>query len=117
MTTDRNLFFCASLLIFLGVLMSYSLSTYTTVVLYHYGEFHFFIRQLVSAIIGIVIMWGLSRVDPSKWFSRLGFFLLFIFFGSCFSFYNFDMNGTIIGPKLAIFSFAGSQLSTFRHLL
>ncbi|EEC25160.1 hypothetical protein HPB128_155g26 [Helicobacter pylori B128] len=78
MTTDRNLFFCASLLIFLGVLMSYSLSTYTTVVLYHYGEFHFFIRQLVSAIIGIVIMWGLSRVDPSKWFSRLGFFLLFI---------------------------------------
>ncbi len=25
MTTDRNLFFCASLLIFLGVLMSYSL--------------------------------------------------------------------------------------------
>lgn len=78
MTTDRNLFFCASLLIFLGVLMSYSLSTYTTVVLYHYGEFHFFIRQLLSAIIGIVIMWGLSRVDPSKWFSRLGFFLLFI---------------------------------------
>ncbi len=78
MTTDRNLFFCASLLIFLGVLMSYSLSTYTTVVLYHYGEFHFFIRQLSSAIIGIVIMWGLSRVDPSKWFSRLGFFLLFI---------------------------------------
>ncbi|MFS7885920.1 FtsW/RodA/SpoVE family cell cycle protein [Helicobacter pylori] len=78
MTTDRNLFFCASLLIFLGVLMSYSLSTYTTVVLYHYGEFHFFIRQLVSAIMGIIIMWGLSRVDPSKWFSRLGFFLLFV---------------------------------------
>lgn len=74
MTTDRNLFFCASLLIFLGVLMSYSLSTYTTVVLYHYGEFHFFMRQLVSAIMGIIIMWGLSRVDPSKWFSRLGFF-------------------------------------------
>ncbi|WRC95586.1 FtsW/RodA/SpoVE family cell cycle protein [Helicobacter pylori] len=78
MTTDKSLFFCASLLIFLGVLMSYSLSTYTTVVLYHYGEFHFFIRQLSSAIIGIVIMWGLSRVDPSKWFSRLGFFLLFV---------------------------------------
>lgn len=78
MTTDKSLFFCASLLIFLGILMSYSLSTYTTVVLYHYGEFHFFIRQLLSAIMGIVIMWGLSRVDPSKWFGRLGFFLLFI---------------------------------------
>ncbi|CAK00371.1 cell division protein ftsW [Helicobacter acinonychis str. Sheeba] len=58
--------------------MSYSLSTYTTVVLYHYGEFHFFIRQLISAIMGIVVMWGLSRVDPKKWFSPLGFSLLFI---------------------------------------
>ncbi len=80
MTTDKSLFFCASLLIFLGVLMSYSLSTYTTVVLYHYGEFHFFMRQLVSAIMGIVIMWGLSRVDPSKWFGRLGIWLFFLFF-------------------------------------
>ncbi|WP_104745055.1 FtsW/RodA/SpoVE family cell cycle protein [Helicobacter acinonychis] len=78
MTTEKSLFFCTSLLIFLGVLMSYSLSTYTTVVLYHYGEFHFFIRQLTSAIMGIVAMWGLSRVDPKKWFSPLGFSLLFI---------------------------------------
>lgn len=27
---------------------------------------------------GIVIMWGLFRVDFSKWFSCLGFFLFFI---------------------------------------
>ncbi|AFI05770.1 cell division protein FtsW [Helicobacter cetorum MIT 99-5656] len=74
----RNLFFCASLLIFLGVLMSYSLSSYTTIVLYHYGEFHFFIRQLLSAVMGITIMWGLSKLDPNEWFSRLGFLLFFL---------------------------------------
>ncbi|WP_104748343.1 FtsW/RodA/SpoVE family cell cycle protein [Helicobacter cetorum] len=78
MTADRNLFFCASLLIFFGVLMSYSLSSYTSVVLYHYGEFHFFERQLISAILGIGIMWGLSKLDPKKWFSPLGFLLFFL---------------------------------------
>ncbi|AFI03384.1 FtsW/RodA/SpoVE family cell cycle protein [Helicobacter cetorum] len=78
MTADRNLFFCVSALIFLGVLMSYSLSSYTSVVLYHYGEFHFFVRQLFSAFLGIGIMWGLSKLDPKKWFSRLGFLLFFL---------------------------------------
>ncbi len=76
----RHLFTCASILMILSVLLSYSLSTYTTLI-YHYQEFHFFLRQLVATIIGIILMWGISWFDPNKWFSKLGFTL---FLGSFF---------------------------------
>ncbi|BDQ29147.1 FtsW/RodA/SpoVE family cell cycle protein [Helicobacter ailurogastricus] len=71
----RYLFTLASLLMIFSVLLSYSLSTYTTLI-YHYSEFHFFIRQLVAVIVGILLMWGLSWLDPDKWFSKIGFALL-----------------------------------------
>ncbi|WP_104638417.1 FtsW/RodA/SpoVE family cell cycle protein [Helicobacter bizzozeronii] len=76
----RYLFFYASMLMILSVLLSYSLSTYVTM-LYHYKETHFFIRQLIAVVAGIILMWGVSWLDPNKWFSKIGFA---IFFGSFF---------------------------------
>ncbi|WP_104740310.1 FtsW/RodA/SpoVE family cell cycle protein [Helicobacter bizzozeronii] len=76
----RYLFFYASMLMILSVLLSYSLSTYVTM-LYHYKETHFFIRQLIAVVAGIILMWGVSWLDPNKWFSKMGFV---IFFGSFF---------------------------------
>ncbi|WP_104759020.1 FtsW/RodA/SpoVE family cell cycle protein [Helicobacter bizzozeronii] len=76
----RYLFFYASMLMILSVLLSYSLSTYVTM-LYHYKEIHFFIRQLIAVVVGIILMWGVSWLDPNKWFSKIGFA---IFFGSFF---------------------------------
>lgn len=76
---DRALFFLTSFLIGVGVLFSYSLSTFATL-LYGYNEFHFLIRQFITAVFAIFIMWGISRLDPDKWFARLGFFIFFLFF-------------------------------------
>ncbi|WP_104628651.1 FtsW/RodA/SpoVE family cell cycle protein [Helicobacter bizzozeronii] len=76
----RYLFFYASMLMILSVLLSYSLSTYVTM-LYHYKEIHFFIRQLIAVVVGIILMWGISWLDPNRWFSKIGFV---IFFGSFF---------------------------------
>ncbi len=76
---DRALFFLTSFLIGVGVLFSYSLSTFATLI-YGYNEFHFLIRQFITAVFAIFIMWGISRLDPDKWFARLGFFIFFLFF-------------------------------------
>lgn len=75
---DRFLFLFTTLAITIGVLFSYSLSTYATL-FYGYGQFHFFIRQLIAGILGIYLMWQLSRADPEKLIVKLGFILLFFF--------------------------------------
>ena len=75
---DKFLFLFATLAITIGVLFSYSLSAYATL-FYGYGQFHFFIRQLIAGILGIYLMWQLSRADPERLIVRLGFTLLFFF--------------------------------------
>jgi cell division protein FtsW len=74
--SDRALFYAVCAFFALSLILTYSLSTYT-VMYYGYGDFHFFLRQLVSILLGIAIMVGLSWLDPDRWFVRLGF-LLFI---------------------------------------
>jgi len=59
--------------------MSYSLSTYT-VLIYHYDDFHFFIRQISAVFIGITLMALLSKLDPDRWFNRIGFTIFITFF-------------------------------------
>ncbi|CRF49389.1 Cell division protein FtsW [Helicobacter heilmannii] len=71
----RYLFTLSSFLMIFSVLLSYSLSTYATLI-YHYSEFHFFLRQLAAVVVGISLMWGLSWLDPDKWFSKIGFAIL-----------------------------------------
>lgn len=75
---DKPLFGATVILLILGLIMSYSLSTYA-VMKFHYEDAHFFIRQFVAVAIGISLMIGLSRLDPDKWFKPIGIFLFLTF--------------------------------------
>ena len=79
-SADRKLFTLVSILIFTSVILSYSLSSYTTL-LFGVNEFHFAIRQAVFAVLAISIIYSLSLLDPDKWLKPIGFLL---FFGSLF---------------------------------
>ncbi|CBG40495.1 cell division/peptidoglycan biosynthesis protein [Helicobacter mustelae] len=76
---DSKLFILCVLLITMGTIMSFSLSTYPAIY-YHYGEFHFFIREFFAASLGIFLMWGFSYLDMDKIFNSLGFFIFGVFF-------------------------------------
>jgi len=74
---DKPLFAAIIALFTISLMMSYSLSTFTT--LYHgFGGMHFFARQAFAVSMGIGIMVFLSRLDPDVWFARIGF-ALFVF--------------------------------------
>lgn len=74
---DSRLFYAVTLLISIGIVMSYSLAAYITS-LYAYSSFHFFTRQLIAACIGIILMWLLSRVDIDVYFKRIGLAIFII---------------------------------------
>lgn len=76
MAADRILFTLVSVVIAISVLLSYTLSAYTTL-LFEVSEFHFAIRQSVFAFLGISIVFILSLLNPDKWLKPIGF-LLFI---------------------------------------
>jgi cell division protein FtsW len=78
MGADRILFTLISVLIGISILLSYTLSAYTTL-LFEVNEFHFAIRQTVFGFLGISIIFVLSLLDPDKWLKPIGFLL---FFGS-----------------------------------
>ncbi len=69
--TDRALFLSVSLLITIGIVLSYSLSSYI-VILFEYNPFHFALRQAVFAILSILAMWSISRLDADIWLHRIG---------------------------------------------
>jgi cell division protein FtsW len=75
---DYYLFIFVSILIIISMLFSYSLSTYT-VIYYEYNTFHFFIRQFLVGVFSIILMWGLSLLNPFKALRYIGmsFFVLF----------------------------------------
>ncbi len=75
---DKPLFSATVILLILGLIMSYSLSTYV-VVKYGYTDTHFFVRQAVAVFIGITIMIILSKLDPDRWFKRIGMGLFLVF--------------------------------------
>ncbi|ADV46827.1 peptidoglycan glycosyltransferase FtsW [Nitratifractor salsuginis] len=70
--SDKALFYAVCALFTLSLVLVYSLSTFT-VHYYGYDDFHFFLRQLASVLLGIGIMVTLSWLDPDRWFVRLGF--------------------------------------------
>lgn len=76
---DKPLLAGVMTLLTLSLVMSYSLSTYT-VLHFNYADFHFFIRQSMAVFIGFVTMVLLSKLDPDKWFSRIGLSLFILFF-------------------------------------
>ncbi|UPT77800.1 putative lipid II flippase FtsW [Sulfurovum sp. XGS-02] len=76
---DKPLLAGVMTLLTLSLVMSYSLSTYT-VLHFNYAGFHFFIRQSIAVFIGLGTMVLLSRMDPDRWFSRIGLSLFILFF-------------------------------------
>ncbi|MRJ02524.1 MAG: FtsW/RodA/SpoVE family cell cycle protein [Epsilonproteobacteria bacterium] len=76
---DKKLFYLSALLITISILLSYSLTTFT-VLYFNYSHFHFFIRQLISGIISIAIIWLLATRLPLKYVNRFGIGLFIISF-------------------------------------
>jgi cell division protein FtsW len=77
---DTRLFTLVSILIGMSIILTYSLSAYTTL-LFNVNEFHFAFRQLLFGFISIIIMWFLAQQNPDKWLTPLG---LTLFIGSAF---------------------------------
>lgn len=77
---DKKLFILTATLIAIGIIISYSLSSYI-VLLFGYNDFHFVLRQAIFGIGSIVIMWALAQLDPDIWLHRLG---LLLFLGGLF---------------------------------
>lgn len=74
MSADRQLFTLVSLLIGISIVLSYTLTPYTTL-LFGVNEFHFAIRQTVFGLLSITIIFILSQLDPDKWLKPIGFTL------------------------------------------
>ncbi len=76
---DKTLFFAVMTLLTLSLIMSYSLSTYT-VLYFNFSDLHFFMRQSVAVVLGLIVMIILSKLDPDTWFVKAGFVLFILFF-------------------------------------
>jgi cell division protein FtsW len=76
---DKPLLSAVMILLTLSLVMDYSLSVYT-VAHFHYADFHFFIRQSIAVFLGFVMMVLLSKMEPDRWFSRVGLSLFILFF-------------------------------------
>jgi len=76
---DKPLLLGVMTLLTLSLVMSYSLSTYA-IVHFGYTDFHFFIRQIAAVFVGFIAMVMLSKMDPDKWFVRVGLLLFITFF-------------------------------------
>ncbi len=75
---DYILFFLSSSLVILGIIFSYSLSIYT-VDYWDYDQYHFFVRQLFTGSLAILLMWSLSQIRPEKLIPFTGWFLFGFF--------------------------------------
>jgi len=76
---DKILLAGVMFLLTLSLVMSYSLSTYT-VLHFNYADTHFFMRQSVSIFVAFMMMVILSKLDPDKWFARVGMLFFILFF-------------------------------------
>ena len=72
---DSLIFIIVAILMIIGGLFSYSLPTFLEMRA-HLSEFHFVIRYTLISFSSLFIMWFLARLDPDKWFEKLGFLIL-----------------------------------------
>ncbi|MDP3266038.1 MAG: FtsW/RodA/SpoVE family cell cycle protein [Sulfuricurvum sp.] len=68
---DKKLFILTTILITVGIICSYTLTAYA-VILFDYNSFHFVFRELLIAIISILLMWMIAQLDPDVWLHPLG---------------------------------------------
>ncbi len=108
---DKKLFLLTTALITIGIICSYTLSTYTVIYL-EVNSFHFVVRELLISIISILLMWWIAQLDPDKWLHPLG---LTLFWGGIFlmvvmpflpSFLVSEVGGAKRWIKIAGFSIA-----------
>ncbi len=76
MVTDRFIFYLASTLIAISIVFALSLPVFT-VLYYDYNVYHFFMRQFIVGTVGILVMWGISLLNPDKALHYIGFFIFF----------------------------------------
>jgi len=76
-SADRKLFTLVTILIAIGIVLSYTLTPYTTL-LFDVSQFHFVIRQSLFGLLGIIIIFSLSQLNPDKWLKPIGFTLFFV---------------------------------------
>lgn len=67
---QKRIFYSAVFLFALGIVMSYSLSTYA-VLHFGYQDYHFLFRQFVAALVGVILLWIISQIDVDVYFKRL----------------------------------------------
>ena len=77
---DSYLFSLTSILVIISIVMSYSLTGYTTQLL-NVTEYHFFIRQSIVGCFVIFMMWGLGQFNPDKYVKQILMLILIIFLG------------------------------------
>jgi cell division protein FtsW len=77
-SADRKLYAIVATIIGISIILSYSLSVYTTL-LFHVNEFHFALRQTIFGLMSLSIMFILSQLNPDKWLKPIG---LTLFLGS-----------------------------------
>ncbi|MBE0492132.1 MAG: FtsW/RodA/SpoVE family cell cycle protein [Sulfurospirillum sp.] len=77
MATDKTLFILSTFCIFVGIVFSLSLPVFTTLY-FNYNEWHFFVRQFTVGMVGIFLMWSLSRLNPDRHLSFLGLGIFFL---------------------------------------
>ncbi|NOX15080.1 MAG: FtsW/RodA/SpoVE family cell cycle protein [Epsilonproteobacteria bacterium] len=77
MSADKTLFILVSFCIFVGIIFSLSLPVYANIY-FNYSPYHFFIRQFSVGMFSILIMWGLSQLNPEKSLTFIGFSIFFI---------------------------------------
>jgi cell division protein FtsW len=78
MMIDKPLLAAVVLLMTLSMVMSYSLTTHMVLPAY-YVDLHFFIRQATAVGLGLILIYVMSKLDPDRWFNRIGFFLFIVF--------------------------------------
>jgi len=76
---DFMLFYTACALICISIVFSYSLSVYAIKYL-GFGQFHFFIRELLFGVLGILIMYRLAMIDADRYFDTIGTWLFVTMF-------------------------------------
>ncbi|MGM0533510.1 MAG: FtsW/RodA/SpoVE family cell cycle protein [Campylobacterota bacterium] len=76
---DKYLLYTVTVLLSIGLIFSYSLSTFVTMSL-ETSQYNFFIKQAVAVFSGLAMMFMLAALDPDKWFNRIGAALFVVFF-------------------------------------
>jgi len=98
--TDKWLFIIVAWLILFGITFSYSLPIYFTKA-HGMSPYHFVMIEAFVGFGAVFIMWSISRLDPAKWLSKIGFllFLPVMFLMFVMYFLPSDIVPTINGAK------------------